>query len=103
MKMQGLYILKDRLAVPVETIEEWAAQLGSSGNMVAAEAIGPYVISTVFLGIDHNFGMGELPILFETMIFKDSAAEEYQERCGTWEEAIEMHERAVAHVMALID
>jgi len=28
-------------------------------------------VSTVFLGIDHSFGMGGGPVLFETMIFDD--------------------------------
>lgn len=95
----GLYVLRGRLAVPVETIEEWGEMFASRDRIVAVEQLGRYVISTVFLGVDHNL-FGELPILFETMIFGGA---EYQERCGTWEEAIDMHERAVAHVMALID
>ena len=51
------------------------------------------LISTVFLGLDHNF-FGGTPILFETMIFDFDAATDYQERCATWNEAIEMHKRA---------
>jgi hypothetical protein len=55
------------------------------------------------MGLDHSFG-GELPILFETMIFGPPKGDEtYCERCGTWEEAIDMHEQAVAWAMAHID
>ena len=36
--------------------------------------IGPYVVSTVFLALDHSFGEGP-PVLFETMVFTKSAWE----------------------------
>ncbi len=50
-------------------------------------------VSTVFLGLNHNFGDG-LPILWETMIFGGEHSE-YQERYSTYEEAVEGHARAV--------
>lgn len=49
-------------------------------------------VSTVFLGIDHSFG-GNVPILFETMIFGGSQ-DGYQERCGNYDDAIVMHAKA---------
>ena len=56
-------------------------------------------VSTVFLGLDHNhWGRGP-PLLFETMIFGAKDGSEYQERCSTWEEAEEMHKRAVYMTM----
>lgn len=40
---------------------------------VDLDEIGPYVVSTVWLGLDHRF-MGEgPPIIFETMVFTASA------------------------------
>lgn len=52
-------------------------------------------VSTVFLGIDHNFDLGDPePHLFETMIFRDGG-EVYMERCSTWSQALVMHDRAV--------
>ena len=52
-------------------------------------------VSTVFLALDHQFGDGP-PLLFETMIFKGKSGEsDYCERCSTWDEAVEMHKRAV--------
>lgn len=54
------------------------------------------MVSTVFLGIDHQYGEGE-PLLFETMIFGIND-NEYQERYSTWEEAEAGHEKAIATV-----
>ena len=52
-------------------------------------------VSTVFLGLDHNFGMYGPPILFETMIFGNDNLGEYQQRHATWDEAAAGHEVAV--------
>lgn len=51
-------------------------------------------VSTVFLGIDHNFGDGA-PLLFETMIF-GGKHNEYQRRYATWTEAEAGHKHAVS-------
>jgi hypothetical protein len=98
----GLYILRGRLAVPVQTVEEWGRWFGTHDRHVADDIIGGCRISTVFIGIDHSFGAGDLPILFETMTFEPPDGDEVAcERCGTWEEAVEMHEAAVAQVIAM--
>jgi hypothetical protein len=52
------------------------------------------IVSTVFIGLDHNFGGGAAPMLFETMIF-DGGEDDYQTRCATWDEAEQMHAEAV--------
>ena len=54
--------------------------------------------STVFLGIDHNFEMKGAPLLFETMIFPVSE-NDYQTRCSTYEEALEMHNEAIRYLV----
>lgn len=97
----GLYKLQGKLAVPVHTVEEWGRAFAKD-RQVAVEEIGEYVISTVFLGVDLSFG-GDLPILFETMIFDPDLEDQGQWRCGTWEEAIDQHEAAVAHAIGLIN
>jgi hypothetical protein len=56
-------------------------------------------VSTVFLGLDHNWGDGP-PILFETMIF-GGERDEYQERYSTWGEAEEGHQRAIELVNSI--
>ena len=97
------YILDDNnLAVPVADHMEWAiwfeAATKNRRRVVAQEDIGPYWVSTVFLVLDHGWH-SELPILFETMIFSGDFSDLWMDRCGTWEEAIDMHERAVAQCM----
>ena len=53
-----------------------------------------YSVSTVFLVMDHNFGMDGPPLVFETMVFPlDSLEEQDMKRYSTWEEAKEGHER----------
>lgn len=55
-------------------------------------------VSTVFLGIDHQYGDGP-PLLFETMVFRNGSGEEC-ERCSNWDEAVAMHDEMVAKVEA---
>lgn len=54
-------------------------------------------ISTVFLGIDHSFGVGGRPILFETMAF-GGVMDGKCERYATEEEARAGHADMVAEV-----
>ena len=86
--MSNFYILVDGQKTKEVDMETWAKGVG--GDMkVAKDSIGGVIISTVFLGINHNWGEGD-PILFETMVF--GGDEEICERCSTWEEAENQHE-----------
>lgn len=53
-------------------------------------------ISTVFLGIDHNFGgrEGDPPIVFETLVF-GGPLDDWMRRYATWAEAEAGHEETV--------
>jgi len=62
---------------------------------VARTQNGDVKVSTVFLGINHQYGPEGPPMLFETMIF-GGAHDEYQDRCSTWEQAEVMHAKACA-------
>lgn len=53
------------------------------------------LVSTVFLGIDHNFGDDGPPILYETMIFGGSLEGETRRYC-TREDAMACHENVLA-------
>lgn len=59
------------------------------GRRVAYWSEGEIVVSTVFLGVDHNH-LGDEPVLFETMTLVSGNDANYQ-RCGTWAEAEVIH------------
>jgi len=90
--MNEKFILKDKKAVVCEDINEWGKFMENLDRIVKQEEIGDVRISTVFLGLDHQFGEGE-PLVFETMIF-GGKEDQYQDRCSTWEEAEKMHLKA---------
>jgi hypothetical protein len=60
-------------------------------------------ISTVWLGLNHNFsGLGP-PLIFETMLFGlDEEVDEYQWRYSTKEAALAGHDQAVALVREVL-
>ena len=65
--------------------------------------IDKYIISTVDLGLNHQFIEGLPPLYYETMIFNsddknDNPFEYYQERYTTEEEAKEGHKKAIEYV-----
>ena len=63
-----------------------------------------WLVSTVFLGIDHGFSLEGPPVLFETMVFpaldedRFSPANVYQMRYTTWAQAEEGHRAVVEGV-----
>ena len=63
--------------------------------------VGKYTISTVYLGINHQFNDNLPPLYYETMIFSDNgdnAYKNYQVRYTTMNEAINGHNIAVDFV-----
>ena len=111
--LSSRYRLQGHIAVPCDDLLTWAAAMEEAGgSRVAWTDLGLLYVSTVFLGLDHNFAnlfsgdtaQGD-PILFETMIGGYSGEEEwgpYQTRCGTWAEAEEMHQAAVEFARARV-
>lgn len=94
------YLLdKDHNPYPVEDPIEWAKGFEPERKRVAENTVGQFWISTVFLGLDHNYGEDGPPLLFETMAFPiredDRLIEDYCERYATWDEAVAGHNRAV--------
>jgi hypothetical protein len=65
----------------------------SDARRVAETTVGEARVSTVFLGIDHEFGGA--PLWFETMVF-GGQHDEYTDRYTTWEEAVAGHGRIVS-------
>jgi hypothetical protein len=99
----GKYILKHRKPVECFDLLKWDKWLGRPyAKRVRSTHTGDAWISTVFLGINHDFRVGKdldraNPLIFETMVFfKDEKShgpiENYEmERCRTWRQALEMH------------
>jgi hypothetical protein len=96
------YKLVGRQPVPCDDLIEWARAFAPESRRVARDQIGPCLISTVFLGSDHNWSDEGPPLLFETMIF-GGEHHEYQTRAATWGGAEKAHAEAVALVRAAAD
>ena len=92
--MSDKYILDGKIPVPCDDLLTWGRWMQFADRHVAKNEIGDLWVSTVFLGLDHQWGNGS-PLLFETMIFGDDKWEDYQERCSTWEQAEAQHKRGV--------
>ena len=92
--IRGQWILVDKEPVK-STLLEWGRWLETSKDrIIDLTEIDGIRISTVFIGIDHNWRDSGPPILFETMIF-GGEHNEYQDRCATYDEAKVMHTKAI--------
>jgi hypothetical protein len=91
------YILKDHEPVPESDLLLWAKWFEAAERRVAFDEINGVRVSTVFLGLDHNFGHNDAPILFETMVFGGPLDQE-QRRYRTWDEAEKGHQEMLVLV-----
>jgi hypothetical protein len=101
MTFSGRYILDGKIPVPCEDLLQWGAWMETGDRVLKQEQVGQFWVSTVFLGLDHQYGAGP-PRLFETMVFDAGRDGIYQSRYSTWELALEGHERAVAWAKGLM-
>ena len=83
------YKLQGKDIVKCKDINEWVKFMEIKKRILFVDVISDATISTVFLGLDHNFG-GGIPVLFETMIF-GGKSDNYLERYSTWDDAEEGH------------
>ena len=115
MQRNDQYILDDqRNVIPATSTYQWGEWIENNRDkrIVKQEEIDGFWVSTVFLGLDHNYqepqmgpeGIEEYhPEVFETMIFDrrvngDNYSEAYCRRCSTWDQAVEQHKKAVLAV-----
>lgn len=98
--MGSYYKLEGMIPVPCINIIDWAIWFETADRHVALDKFDDVKVSTVFLGIDHNYEIGKPPLLFETMVFasKHPEIDELTERYTTWEEAVVGHNRIVEEV-----
>jgi|ERR1035437_6928735 hypothetical protein len=91
------YILVDKTIVPVSPLD-WINNYKGTNSIKRDELYDKeeqinVSVSTVFLGINHDYNNSGTPILFETMIFGGKYSE-YQNRYSTYDEAIIGHQEA---------
>jgi hypothetical protein len=113
-RLNDKYILtEDHRVVPEPDLLTWAHWFENAERHVAKDLIGPYFVSTVFLGLDHDFtsmftANVRGPLVFETMLFDHSREQSspwfdrkfhpsfnFQRRYRSWDEAKAGHDYAV--------
>lgn len=95
------------------SLDEWGDFMEHGSRIVQQDWVGGKFLSTVFLGIDHNFLPVGPPLLFETMLFGPRTEsfvfngrrrlygrELYCERTPTWDAAVLIHLRALRQANA---
>lgn len=88
------YILDGKTPVLEPDITKWAKWYEAADRTVAYTVVDTHeVVSTVFLGSDHQWGIGP-PLLFETMVFGGND-DGFMSRYSTWQEAEQGHEAIV--------
>lgn len=96
--MSKYYILDGQKVVGTNDLYKWANWFESSDRQVDRTRIDDKMVSTVFLGIDHNFWIGGRLLIFETMVFGDSGEDIYMDRHSLWADAVAGHAKAVSWV-----
>src|SRR5262245_49262646 len=93
------YILWGHEAVPVKNVREWAKWFELADRHVDLTIRRGVRVSTVFLELDHSFGM-DPPLLIETMVLGGIYDQEMV-RYSTWDEAVAKHEAMCRKVWPL--
>lgn len=83
----------DRAGNPISA-DRWVEAFRN--NTIKSTVVGDVHVSTVYLGIDHNWGDGP-PLIFETMVF-GGALDQTCDRYSTEAEAVADHQRLVEQV-----
>lgn len=91
------YKLIDHIPVKI-SIQEWARGDVEDFRVGLTTLDTDEEVSTVFLGLDHNWTNQGPPLLFETMIF-GGKYDQYQIRYSTWEQAETGHNRIVESLL----
>lgn len=104
------YVLNGRTPVAVSDVLAWGEWFATADRQVARdadEATGVW-LSTVFLGLDHQWGTGP-PILFESLVFVPptyrgplARFDGHIKRYATWAEAERGHAAILARLRAAI-
>lgn len=88
--MNMYYKLDGHEVVPLKNVHEWAKYFEHANRHVDKTNIGDVHVSTLFLGLNHEWDETKPPLLFESMVFGGSLDGE-QTHCSTWQQAVDMH------------
>lgn len=100
MSRPSRFLLRGRDPYPVEDLMEWAVAFETLDRRVARTEVGGVCVSTVFLGLDHNFGEDGPPLLFESAAFDHCRDVIEIRRYPTWADAEAGHAELVAELRA---
>lgn len=99
--MSSHYILDDEHNPVAAGLLEWAEYFENPHNRrVREDFVGSTRISTIFLGLNHQWLPNKPPLIFETMVF-GGQIDCQQTRYSTWNEAVAGHQAIVALARAL--
>lgn len=95
----GRYILdENKIAHDEPDLMKWAEWFETADRTVSKTQFGEHLVSTVFLGLNHQYGEGP-PLLFETMVFNDGSGEDFDiMRYTTHAQALAGHDQMAAKV-----
>jgi hypothetical protein len=97
---QHYYALIERKVVPITDLMQWARWYENARRndvtRIAADTVGNWWVSTVFLSLDHQYFDGP-PILFETMVFEHHDDPEMHGHCESMYRYSTIEEAEVWH------
>jgi hypothetical protein len=102
--MIGHYLLDGKRVVEVDTskpddLMKWALEFENLDRVVARNIVRGHLVSTVFLGLDHNLSGKGPPLVFETMVFAGTGRYEgYCDRHATYSQAVRRHNELVREI-----
>jgi hypothetical protein len=91
------YVLNGKIPVEEPDLMTWALWFEGANRTVARSERDDVAVSTVFLGLDHNFGGGARQ-LFETAVLVNGLLTEVVWRGATWEDAEKRHRQTVKRI-----
>lgn len=81
-----------------ECNDQLMEMIDNNTKNIGLDNINGKYVSTVWLGIDHQYEYNRPPLLFETMVFGKTKSELYCKRYQTYKEALEGHKKAIEWV-----
>lgn len=106
------YALIERKVVAIDDVIQWAQwmELARKNELlhVGSDYVGPFWVSTVFLGLDHGFVPwdGPQPVLFETMVFPRTEQDDPKDKANWRDEIMQRYctlEQAEAGHKAIVE